>query len=665
MGTSMIIGPVVGAALGTLLNYNPVDDDKVSLLASSRSGLQIVDSVSAADIKILTPTYIGGGAGPGYLRAAGGAVERVMDGNSYTIYCKFKYAGSTVIDQNFLRLGNSGSNTQRGIFFYVYNNKVYSYFCNVNPQSFNIAQIDNVDTMIKGVWVEVFIQINQVTKRIICQYRKLSDGSTIGTDLNYNMSTWTFTEVNNFTYMFFDSTVVTYADFKKFAGVKTIEQCRDNSYVTDLQFYYPTLFDGTDVSGNAYHMEIRAYDASNKYYDQVSTYHLDKGYSIYEEDYLAAPTVTRKLFVPRDVTGNVIVRASGTIAYNKNEVYIKKKDVAGNSEYHNLADSLIEINLPAWDRSNATIFSDLARAAGTRYDASNPKRWHIDELNSIVLNDWLNEDYKKSITIKVGNNSTDDRQLLQAIIAYSELPTLSEWVNIQRYTGDYKRAKTFTNGQLVITFDDGNNTMYTNAMQLFINAGVKTTMYCIAGVVGTADNSYINWGRLFDLYCAGFDMQCHSNAHSHLNTLTEAQLIADFEAVDTAFKLHGVPAPKHTAYPFGEFNALVKSVADNYRLTGRKTSGTQPFNADILSDKMEVPAFSFDEISTENLALLKSKIDEAITNNTAFVIYSHSVDAVQSPGYGITIEKLQEIFDYAVASGIEIVTMSELNSIMP
>lgn len=119
--------------------------------------------------------------------------------------------------------------------------------------------------------------------------------------------------------------------------------------------------------------------------------------------------------------------------------YVFNKNQSGSATAHNLADSMIEFVGDVFDRSNETIYKDAARAATTFYDSSNPKRWHVTEINRLLMNDWLNDDYLGIWFPKFDPNSVDleARASILELFSYATNKTGDDFNKVLRYTNDY------------------------------------------------------------------------------------------------------------------------------------------------------------------------------------------------------------------------------------
>jgi peptidoglycan/xylan/chitin deacetylase (PgdA/CDA1 family) len=224
-----------------------------------------------------------------------------------------------------------------------------------------------------------------------------------------------------------------------------------------------------------------------------------------------------------------------------------------------------------------------------------------------------------------------------------------------------KVGRRFDNGKLVITFDDVTDSEYLVAFPLLIAQGVQATFVIPTDQVGNSER--MTWANLIEMNAAGMDIQCHSKTHTDFTTLTQAQILAELVAVNTAFVSNGLAAPHHLAYPGGAFNDNVVSyiLASALRQTAR---GVNPYTIIYpYSDKLRIGAYGIDNISDANVIALKLIFDAVKYYKSGLILYCHGV----SPGggtYVVSTAHLNELIDYAQSIGIDIVTISSLYALM-
>jgi len=383
----------------------------LNFLAEGRSGLTL-PATFGSDATILTPVYKSSDSDNRFHTGnKTRADEKVFDGNDYTIYLKFL---PTADNSRVFLFGGGTDNAKRGIEI----RKTSSTAIYVYAADDIVNKIYNAHTSLTLTdWTEILIQINGTTKEMVSTVYH-AGGTSVKT---LDISAFTFNDNNNDANWGDAYAKFALTNIKKFSGIKTIDNCRLSSYVTDLQMWYPEVFSGTDVSGNNNYLgAAAAMDNDDKYYADNTTYLLDNGYSIYRN----ASKIN--WYIPHDINGNVIDRT----VYQR----VRAKSVDGNADYFNLADAMIEFQGDAFDRSNTTIYTDEARL--NYYDAANPKRWHSEELNRLIMNDYFNDGYKGIIFPSCSSNSYDDRGYLKEIFAYNTNKSGSELNAVLSYTGD-------------------------------------------------------------------------------------------------------------------------------------------------------------------------------------------------------------------------------------
>jgi peptidoglycan/xylan/chitin deacetylase (PgdA/CDA1 family) len=200
----------------------------------------------------------------------------------------------------------------------------------------------------------------------------------------------------------------------------------------------------------------------------------------------------------------------------------------------------------------------------------------------------------------------------------------------------------------MITFDGNIESLYSGNFPVLVAKSAKATYYTYSDGVGAAGN--YTWANCLTMAAAGMDIQDHSKDHTRMTEKTEAQLIADFEAVNAAFIANGLPAPNHIAYPFGSSNALVESVTATYRQTGRKYTPDVWLVWKNLT-KVAVPCYTIDGVDIETI---KTVLDSAIAGNALVVTLNHYANTTQ----------LAAMIDYALTGGMTIVTVSEMYALL-
>lgn len=163
---------------------------------------------------------------------------------------------------------------------------------------------------------------------------------------------------------------------------------------------------------------------------------------------------------------------------------------------------------------------------------------------------------------------------------------------------------------LLITFDDGSLTQYTNAYPQLLSRGMKGTIYVCSGWldddagVNTStflEPSHFTWANAQEMHTSGLvEIQAHGHFHTPYAAMSGAQAAADFQTTKARIE-QMVPGQvvRHMAYPYGSTSATVmKALRSAGCLTARYTrlslngvtDGSGPFGyASPYDDPMILP----------------------------------------------------------------------------
>ncbi len=206
---------------------------------------------------------------------------------------------------------------------------------------------------------------------------------------------------------------------------------------------------------------------------------------------------------------------------------------------------------------------------------------------------------------------------------------------------------------VILTFDDGWKTDYDVVRPLLKERGIRSTHYIIGSMANSGYSDYMSWAEIKTMYDDGFDMECHSYTHKDLTTLSSTAIIKEMQQVDNAFVTHNMKAPRHIAYPYGEYNAKVISAISQYRDSARVVSWDNDYYYPVESLKKpyELPCYPTEQHNTI------AEIDKAIKGKYVLIISCHKV--TENPGpYDISISEFKSIIDYIKFKNIRTQTIS-------
>jgi len=132
---------------------------------------------------------------------------------------------------------------------------------------------------------------------------------------------------------------------------------------------------------------------------------------------------------------------------------------------------------------------------------------------------------------------------------------LHEWgyqtISVELLVRAIKEGAELPPKPIILTFDDGGETVFTNALPILQKYGFTGTAYIVYNYVGIS--AYMNADQIRALYAAGWEIGSHSISHVDLTVRTDRQMD---EIVDSRTKLQtllGVPILTF-AYPFGSYD---------------------------------------------------------------------------------------------------------------
>ncbi len=126
-------------------------------------------------------------------------------------------------------------------------------------------------------------------------------------------------------------------------------------------------------------------------------------------------------------------------------------------------------------------------------------------------------------------------------------------------------------GKIALTFDDGYETVYTNAFPEMAARGMAGTIFPVVGAIGR-DNSWdvrlsfkpfrhLSWSQIGELVRHGFELGSHTMSHRDLTRLAEPDLKEELRTSRLSLEDHIGIDVRAIAYPFGKVNQRVLEAA--------------------------------------------------------------------------------------------------------
>jgi peptidoglycan/xylan/chitin deacetylase (PgdA/CDA1 family) len=133
-----------------------------------------------------------------------------------------------------------------------------------------------------------------------------------------------------------------------------------------------------------------------------------------------------------------------------------------------------------------------------------------------------------------------------------------------------KPVRLFTEPLISVTYDDGWETTYADAMPLLQKNGIHSTQYLLSGTA--TDSQYLSWEQITAMKNAGHEIGCHTVNHPDLRTIDNSQLKYQVSACkEVMTKRFGVTPD--FASPYGSADQRTISVIKQYFASQRNTNG--------------------------------------------------------------------------------------------
>lgn len=195
---------------------------------------------------------------------------------------------------------------------------------------------------------------------------------------------------------------------------------------------------------------------------------------------------------------------------------------------------------------------------------------------------------------------------------------------------------------IVIQFDDGWVTQYTNAFSIMKNYGIIGSVGIISDLVGT--KNYMNLNQMKEMQNFGWEFFNHTKSHRNLSLLTKEEIKKELlECRDWLINNGFENSANYVAYPYGGYNDEVTDVMiENGFEYGRSVNfgfiTNPPINPyGVVSVVVE---------DTHTTQEIKDYIDIAIETGVSLKLVFHKIEAVADENTTYTIDKFKEVIEY-------------------
>jgi peptidoglycan/xylan/chitin deacetylase (PgdA/CDA1 family) len=215
---------------------------------------------------------------------------------------------------------------------------------------------------------------------------------------------------------------------------------------------------------------------------------------------------------------------------------------------------------------------------------------------------------------------------------------------------------------VVLTFDDAVRSHATYVAPLLKKYGFGATFFvCEFREPAFADKTkYMSWTQIGDLQRQGFEIGSHTLTHRHVNKLTESELAAELDSVESRCRAQHIPRPITFAYPGYDTSprALAVLRAKGYRLA--RAGGDRPY-APALDDPLLIPSYT-------TLATNRPQILDALTqakDGRVVVLTIHGVPDLAHNWVTTPPALFEEYLKYLHDHHYHVVALRELQRYLP
>ncbi|MBF0123123.1 MAG: polysaccharide deacetylase family protein [Candidatus Omnitrophica bacterium] len=158
-------------------------------------------------------------------------------------------------------------------------------------------------------------------------------------------------------------------------------------------------------------------------------------------------------------------------------------------------------------------------------------------------------------------------------------------LSVDEYVEGIRVGKNFCCKSAVITFDDGLENNYTQALNVLYENRFPAGFFVIADFVG--HSGYMNWGQIKEVAQKNMTIGSHTFSHSYLPGLSPAEQIQ--EVVKSKKVIEDAIGKKvnYLVYPIGGFSEQVKNIVRDagYKAAFATNRGYNRFNRDLFELK--------------------------------------------------------------------------------
>ena len=136
-------------------------------------------------------------------------------------------------------------------------------------------------------------------------------------------------------------------------------------------------------------------------------------------------------------------------------------------------------------------------------------------------------------------------------------------VSLSKLIKTIKEGKSVPDNWVVLTIDDSYKSFYENGLLIFKKYGYPFTLFVYTKATEAGYGDFMTWEQINKAKEYG-ELGFHSHTHPHMVSMSSEDLKKEFViGIELMQKRTGV-RPKYFAYPYGEYDDRIKSIAKRY-----------------------------------------------------------------------------------------------------
>ena len=142
------------------------------------------------------------------------------------------------------------------------------------------------------------------------------------------------------------------------------------------------------------------------------------------------------------------------------------------------------------------------------------------------------------------------------------------------YYSYIKKPQGIPKNSVIITFDDARDGVFKYAYPIIKKHKLNAVLFVVSDWINKknippdeAYSNFLTWEQIEELSSNGFEIASHSKTHRNLTTLTKDELADELISSKREITLRVKKEPISFAYPYGNYNEIVKAlVSKNYKI---------------------------------------------------------------------------------------------------